>query len=47
MIDDDQLNTLTIGCGLLMITLIVLYHTVSSTVAGNEGSEDEKVRELN
>ncbi|GAV48145.1 hypothetical protein ZYGR_0I04420 [Zygosaccharomyces rouxii] len=47
MINDDQLNTLTISCGLIMITLIVVYHAISSTVAGNEKPNEQKVKPLN
>ncbi|GAV53159.1 hypothetical protein ZYGR_0AI04410 [Zygosaccharomyces rouxii] len=47
MINDEQLNTLTISCGLIMITLIVVYHAISSTVAGNEKPEEEKVKQSN
>lgn len=47
MIDDDQLNTLTISCGIIMITLIVVYHAISSTVAGNKKPVEEKAKSLN
>ncbi|AQZ14582.1 OST4 (YDL232W) [Zygosaccharomyces parabailii] len=36
MINDDQLNTLTITCGMCMMTLIVVYHAISSTVTGSQ-----------
>ncbi|CCE89412.1 olichyl-diphosphooligosaccharide--protein glycotransferase OST4 TDEL_0A00800 [Torulaspora delbrueckii] len=32
MINDNQLNTLVISLGLVMMTLIVVYHAISSTV---------------
>ncbi|QLQ79408.1 hypothetical protein HG537_0C00550 [Torulaspora globosa] len=32
MINDDQLNTLAISLGLVMMALIVIYHAISSSV---------------
>lgn len=36
MINTDQLQTMVIGFGLAMMTLIVVYHAVSSTMAEKE-----------
>ncbi|CAI1885403.1 hypothetical protein SEUBUCD646_0D00250 [Saccharomyces eubayanus] len=33
MISDEQLNTLAITFGVLMMTLIVIYHAIDSTMS--------------